>query len=51
MSELAKAWNDIYVTFEDNAFDYVGKPFYNDNDNSVMIWNGASFDTYYRTPF
>lgn len=51
MSELAKAWNSIYATFDENAFDYVGKPFYLDNEDAVMLWNGASFDTYYRSPF
>lgn len=51
MSELSSAWRDIYYTFEDNAFDYVGKPFYNDNDNSVMLWNGSKMVTYVEVPF
>ena len=51
MSELSKAWRDIYATFEDNAFDYVGKPFYNDNDNTVQIWNGNRMVEYMEVPF
>ena len=51
MSELSKAWNDIYVTFEENAFDYVGKPFYNDKEGTIQIWNGSSFTTYAEVPF
>ena len=51
MTELAKAWNDIYVTFDENALDYVGKPFYNDNDNSIQLWNGSQMVTYVEVPF
>jgi hypothetical protein len=51
MSELSKAWRDIYAIFEDNAFDYVGKPFYNDNDNTVQIWNGIRMVEYVEVPF
>ena len=51
MSELSKAWNDIYATFDENAFDYVGKPFYNDADNSIMIWNGTRMVEYVEVPF
>ena len=51
MSELSKAWRDIYAIFEDNAFDYVGKPFYNDNDNTVQIWNGNRMVEYVEVPF
>jgi hypothetical protein len=51
MSELSKAWRDIYATFEDNAFDYVGKPFYNDSDNTVQIWNGNRMVEYVEVPF
>jgi len=51
MSELSKAWRDIYAIFEDNAFDYVGKPFYNDSDNTVQIWNGNRMVEYAEVPF
>lgn len=52
MTELSKAWNDIYATFDENAFDYVGKPFYMDDD-SIVMWDGASqtMTTYYPAPF
>ena len=51
MSELNKAWRDIYYMLEDNAFDYVGKPFYNDNEGTVQLWNGSKFITYAEVPF
>ena len=51
MSELNKAWRDVYYMLEDNAFDYVGKPFYNDNDGTVQLWNGSQFITYAEVPF
>jgi len=51
LSELNKAWRDIYYTLEDNAFDYVGKPFYNDNEGTVQLWNGSKFITYAEVPF
>jgi hypothetical protein len=37
MSELNKAWRDIYYMLEDNAFDYVGKPFVNDNEGTLTF--------------
>lgn len=51
MSELNKAWNDIYATFDENAFDYVGKPFYDDNDGTIQLWNGSKMVTYAEVPF
>jgi len=51
MSELNKAWRDIYYMLEDNAFDYVGKPFVNDNEGTVQLWNGSKFITYAEVPF
>ena len=51
MSELNKAWRDVYYMLEDNAFDYVGKPFYNDKEGTIQIWNGSSFTTYAEVPF
>ena len=51
MSELASAWRDIYYIFDENAFDYVGKPFYNDNDGSIQLWDGSRMVTYVEVPF
>jgi len=51
MTELNKAWRDIYYMLEDNAFDYVGKPFYNDKEGTVQLWNGSQFITYAEVPF
>jgi hypothetical protein len=51
MSELSNAWKDIYYVFEDNAFDYVGKPFYNDVKGTVQLWDGSQFITYAKVPF
>ncbi len=51
MSELNKAWRDVYYMLEDNAFDYVGKPFYNDKKGTIQLWNGSSFITYAEVPF
>jgi hypothetical protein len=51
LSELSKAWRDIYATFEENAFDYVGKPFYNDAEGTVQLWNGSQFIKYAEVPF
>jgi hypothetical protein len=51
MNELNSAWRDIYATFEESAFDYVGKPFYNDNDGSIQLWDGSRMVTYAEVPF
>lgn len=51
MSDLNSAWNDIYAMMEEEAFDYVGKPFYNDNDNTIQLWNGSQMVTYAEVPF
>ena len=48
---LADAWRDIYAAFPENAFDYVGQPFYNDADNTIQLWNGARMVTYSEVPF
>ena len=37
MSELNKAWRDVYYMLEDNAFDYVGKPIVNDNEGTLVF--------------
>jgi hypothetical protein len=34
---LSEHWNWIYLTFPDNAFDYVGKPFVNDNEGTLTF--------------
>lgn len=51
MTELAKAWLDIYAMLEDNAFDYVGKPFYMDDDAIILRNDNGGFTTYYPAPF
>jgi len=51
MNDLNSAWFDIYRAFPDNAFDYVGKPFYNDNDGTIQLWNGSKMITYAEVPF
>jgi hypothetical protein len=51
MSELNSAWRDIYAIFEENAFDYVGKPFYNDNDGTIQLWDGSKMVKYAEVPF
>ena len=48
---LGETWASIYATFPDNAFDYVGKPFYNDNDGTIQLWNGSKMITYVEVPF
>jgi len=48
---LSEAWFDIYYTFPDNAFDYFGKPFYNDTDGTLKLWNGSKMVTYVEVPF
>jgi hypothetical protein len=45
--DFEMAWASIYNTFEDEAFDYVGKPFYIDSEDAVIV-NGK---TYYANPF
>lgn len=51
MTELNKAWRDIYYMLEESAFDYVGKPFYNDKEGTIQLWNGSKFITYAEVPF
>ena len=48
---LSETWASVYWTFQDNAFDYVGKPFYNDNDGSIQLWDGSRMVTYVEVPF
>lgn len=50
MSELSKAWKDVYYTFEDNAFDYVGRPFYM-QDETIKLWDGIRMVEYSEVPF
>jgi hypothetical protein len=49
---LSEHWASIYWAFPDNAFDYVGKPFYM-NDGTIKLWNGEtqSMTTYAEVPF
>lgn len=47
---LSQHWASIYAMLEDNAFDYVGKPFYM-NDGTIKLWNGHSMVTYVEVPF
>jgi hypothetical protein len=48
---LTDVWLSVYSTFQDNAFDYVGAPFYNDNDGTIQLWNGSKMVTYAEVPF
>jgi len=50
VSELSKAWRDIYATFEENAFDYVGRPFYM-QDETIKLWDGIRMVEYAEVPF
>ena len=34
---MSEHWGWIYLTFPDNAFDYVGKPFVNDNEGTLTF--------------
>jgi hypothetical protein len=45
--DFEMAWQSIYWTFQDNAFDYRGKPFFDDNEGSVTI----AGKTYVEVPF
>ena len=49
---ISETWASIYWTFQDNAFDYLGKPFHM-NDGSIKMWNGEtqSMSTYVEVPF
>lgn len=49
---ISEVWASVYWTFQDNSFDYVGKPFYM-NDGSIKMWNGEtqSMSTYVEVPF
>ena len=48
---LYETWASIYATFPDNAFDYVGKPFYIDDDETIQLWDGSQMVTYAKVPF
>ena len=34
---LSEHWGWIYLTFPENAFDYVGKPLVNDNEGTLTF--------------
>jgi len=47
---LSETWASVYWTFPDNAFDYVGKPFYTE-PGVVEIWDGSKMVKYSEVPF
>lgn len=51
MKTLTDTWLSVYATFQDNAFDYVGAPFYNDQDDTIQLWDGTQMVTYAKVPF
>jgi len=47
---MAEHWGWIYLTFPDNAFDYVGKPFYVE-EGLIEMWDGTRMVKYAEVPF
>jgi len=47
---LSETWASIYWTFPDNAFDYVGKPFYTE-PGVIELWDGTRMVKYAEVPF
>ena len=49
---LSEHWATIYWTFQDNAFDYLGKPFHV-GPGLIKLWDGEtqSMITYAEVPF
>jgi hypothetical protein len=45
--DFEMAWASIYLTFEDNAFDYRKQPVFDDNAGTVTIFG----KTYAEVPF
>ena len=43
------AWQSIYNTFEDNAFDYRGKPL--EVGGALIMWQGGRWAEYVEVPF
>ena len=48
---LSETWASVYAAFPENAFDYLGHPFYNNNDETIQLWNGVRMVTYAPIPF
>ena len=47
--DFEMAWASIYNTFEDEAFDFRGKPF--DVNGSLLMWDGSKMVEYVEVPF
>jgi hypothetical protein len=47
---LSEHWASVYWAFQDNAFDYVGKPFYVE-EGLIKMWDGSRMVTYAEVPF
>lgn len=47
---MTDTWQSVYATLQDNAFDYVGAPFYME-DGSIKLWDGSKMVTYVEVPF
>jgi hypothetical protein len=47
---LSETWASVYWTFPDNAFDYVGKPFYLE-PGLIALWDGSKMVEYAEVPF
>lgn len=48
--DFEMAWASIYNTFEENAFDYRGKPLAPSPD-TLLMWDGSKFAEYVEVPF
>lgn len=47
---LSETWASVYWAFPDNAFDYVGKPFYLE-PGLIAMWDGRKIVEYAEVPF
>ena len=47
--DFEMAWQSIYNTFEDNAFDYRGKPL--EVGGALIMWQGGRWAEYVEVPF
>jgi hypothetical protein len=47
---LSETWASVYWAFPDNAFDYVGKPFYTE-PGVILLWDGSQMVKYSEVPF
>lgn len=48
--DFEMAWQSVYLTFQDSAYDYRGKPFTTAPDTLTM-WDGARMVDYVEVPF